>query len=98
MRFFMVSMVAAASALIIPASALAKPPGSCAVNDRGGSATVTRWLPNEGRVRNRLAFGTEVEIVTVAVDGEGCPWALVRQPGELDWNYGWADRQHLTCR
>lgn len=98
MRFSFVVMAAACAALPFASPAVAKGPSACTINERAGSAATTRLLPNEGRARNRIALGTDVEIVTVANDRNGCPWALVREPGQLFTNWGWADRRLITCR
>lgn len=98
MRFSFVLLAAAFSALPLASPALAKDPSACTINARAGYATSGRWLPSQGIVKVSLPFGTPVEIVTVANDRKGCPWALVRQPGELYTNYGWTDRRMITCR
>lgn len=76
-------------------AALADP--TCMINEREGMNVTARALP-EGAFRNTITAGTTVELFTVANDSKGCPWALLREPGNLDNYIGWVDRRTITCR
>lgn len=98
MRYLLVFLVAAVSAVpLVSSPASAKAP-TCAINDRDGPSASTRRLPNAGDFRSSLAVGTEVEVVTAAVARDGYPWFLVREPGQVETNYGWTLWRLVTCR
>lgn len=88
-------ILALLGALMATAAAAADP--ECTINERAGPFTPIRGL-EEQIVRMTLPAGTKVEIITMTVDQLGCPFALVREPGVLYTDYGWADVRHITCR
>ncbi|MEM7696057.1 MAG: hypothetical protein AAF318_16530 [Pseudomonadota bacterium] len=70
---------------------------TCTINQREGMQVSARSLP-AGTFRNTVMAGTTVELFTLANDTKGCPWALLREPGNLDNYIGWVDRRTITCR
>ncbi|MEM9221926.1 MAG: hypothetical protein AAGB11_05935 [Pseudomonadota bacterium] len=90
MRIFVVLL-----ACTLSTAALADP--TCEVNERAGAFATTYVVP-EGAVKSSVPVGTEVEIVTHGQDSVHNPYALIREPGQLETNYGWTERRYLTCR
>ncbi|MEO1103293.1 MAG: hypothetical protein AAFW98_06125 [Pseudomonadota bacterium] len=90
MRIFLVI-----AASLISTTAIADP--MCQVNERPGAFLTTYEVP-DGAVKQSVATGTEVEIVTMGSDVVGRPYALIREPGELNTEYGWVFRAYITCR
>lgn len=75
--------------------ALAQRTGRCLVTDPTGTQLNVRVEP-QGRVLFSLPNGYAVELVHVAKDYKGQPWALVR-----DWRskaiIGWVFREFVSC-
>lgn len=96
MRLFLLALLLALPILALPQGAFAgNTSPSCEVNTRFGMSVAARTIP-EGRVLTAFSAGDTVEVVTVTNDSKGCPWVLIRPPGQ-DWYSGWVDRRAVTC-
>lgn len=88
----------ALAAAVLAAGALASPSARaevCVVADPTRTPLNVRDTPG-GPVIGTLEDGVTVEVLEVAVDGRGQPWALVRPPGATQI-YGWVFRRYLRC-
>lgn len=67
----------------------------CVVSDPTSTPLNVRDWP-EGPVIGTLRDGVAVEIMEIAHDSKGRPWARVRPPGATQI-YGWVYRRYLNC-
>jgi len=69
----------------------------CQVTDPTGTPLNVRSSPN-GRIINALRNGREVNVLKIAYDSQGRPWAYVGGFYRGEYRYwGWVFREFISC-